>query len=261
MKAVRAERAQPSDLFYEDLDDYIAECGPAANLNGKSQEVMFVACGIPRRQLNTVRDALRKLRYRLRLFQLTPVAVLNAFTASQTDEARTRPFLVVDFGTARMTILAGHGGSVRVMRRVDFPFGEVPEPPIPADPSGGAETESDTNEALDVIFGSLADQLAAEIRPVLDSFQMHDQTDDKGTENASSAQESAVSFPRIFVCGALSKHAPMMRRIGATLKTECVPWNPFGHIAADRIALKEFTLHRELQFLPAAAGAAFQYAA
>jgi len=262
IKAVRTGRAAASDLFYEKLDDYIAECGPALNLNGNAAEGTYVACGIPRRQLTTVRDVLRKLGFRLRLFQLTPVAVLNAFTASQTEEARTGPFFVVDFGTARMTLIAGHGGSVRVIRRVEFPFGEVPEPPIPLEDTGSsAEAEHGANQAMDAMFGDLADQLAAEIRPVLHAFQMHDQSENQTSEMDFSVQDSAGLFRRIFVCGALSNHGPMMRRIGATLNVECLPWNPFRHIAAHRIVLEDFTLLRELQFLPAAAGAAFQYAA
>jgi hypothetical protein len=238
VRALRGGNIDASALFCEALEDYVAQCCPVASLRGNRDSSMFVACGIPRGELNVIENALRKLRYQICLFQLAPVAVLNAFTASQTDTARKEPFLLVDFGRARMTIWGGLGGSVRVMRRVDFSWGEMPEPPFSV-----ADAESADNDALLAIFGDVSDVLAAELQRVLDSFQIHDDFSD---------------VQRIYVSGGLSNHPPVMRRLAEVLQMQCVQWNPLRHVAAHSKALKDFNLLGELAHLPAAAGAAFQ---
>jgi hypothetical protein len=52
-------------LFHEELNDYVTECGPVANLRGTRENSMFLASGIPRPELNAMESALRKLRYKL----------------------------------------------------------------------------------------------------------------------------------------------------------------------------------------------------
>jgi hypothetical protein len=247
-RAVRRGNFDASSLFCEALDDYVAQCCQVTRLRGASDSAMYVACGIPRGELSAIENALRKLRYQLCLFQLAPVAVLNAFTASQTETARKEPFLLVDFGRGRMTIWGGLRGSVRVMHRVDFPWGEIPEPPCSvADPNAAPEVGANADDdALSAIFGDVTDVLAAELQRVLDSFEM---------------DEDFSEVERIYVSGGLSNHPTVMRRLAEALQMQCVQWNPLRHIAAHRKALEDFSLLSELAHLPGAAGAAFQWAA
>ncbi len=248
VRALRHGTPDAQALFHEKLDDYVAQCGRVTSLRGDDNDSMFVASGIPRGELTVMENTLRKLGYTLRLLQLTPVAILNAFTASQSEIVRKQPFLVVDFGRARMTILGGSRGSVRVMRRVDFPWGEIPLPLISAEESETpAEGSSSADEdALSAIFGDVTELLVSELQPVLESFRM---------------QDEFFNFDRIYVSGGLSNHRAVIKRLAEGLHIERIQWNSLRHISAHHRALENFTLLSELAHLPAAAGAAFQCAA
>jgi Tfp pilus assembly PilM family ATPase len=244
--AIKTGSHDPSALFFEELDEHVVECGEIGRLNGKSDGSTMLASGVPSEELDAIERALRKLGYRISLFQLTPVAVLNAFAASHTDDMGKQPFILVDFGKARMTIIGGCRGAVQMIRRVEFSWGEIPEPLVSAEHVDGSEDASASEfeeQALAAIFGEVSDLLAAELQPLLDFFQN---------------QDHVVPLQQIHVSGGLSNHRTVVRRLVERLGLPCVQWNPFRSVGAHQRALKDFTLFSDLAHLPAAAGAAFQ---
>jgi Tfp pilus assembly PilM family ATPase len=247
VKSIATGKIDASALFHEPLEDYVVQCAPVANLRGGNEGSMFVASGIPRTELNKIEKAVQKAGCELHLLQLAPVALLNAFTASQTDIGKKEPFLLVDFGRARMTIIGGIDGSVRMMRRADFPWGEIPPPLMAADAEATQDDDNgDVDEVFSAIFGDVTRLVASELRWMLESLQ---------------TQEDFVHFDEVYVSGALTNNRPVMERLRKDLEIQCKQWNPFRHLAAHNRALSDFSLLGDLAHLPSAAGAAFQHAA
>jgi Tfp pilus assembly PilM family ATPase len=242
---VQHGKSDASELFFEDLKDYVTQCGPVAKLSGKGESSMYVACGIPQTEMLAIEKAMAKAGCDLRVVQLAPVSVLNAFVASQAEAAAKEAFILVDFGRSRMTVIGGSGGIVNVMRWMNYPWGEVPASlisPVTSEDTATNDSEG-VDEALSAVFSEVANLLASELKPVLESFRM---------------QGDSVSFGRIYISGELSNHKALINGLTHELQLQCTPWNPFRHIAAHHKALKDFTLLSEVAHLTGAAGAAYQ---
>jgi len=246
VREMRQGIADQKKLFHEELKGYLCEYGEISSLTRRKADPSFAVCALPEIELTRIEKALHTLGYRIQVVQMAPLAVLNAFAASQGEQELKRPFVLVDFGRACMTILGGSAAGLRMLRRIEFPWGEIPEPlvAVTGNNHSGENTENAAEEeALAAIFGEVTDLLAFELQPLLDFFRNHD---------------DSSHLDQVYISGGLSNHRTVVRRLVERLGLQCVQWNPFRHIAAHRRALDNFDLFSELAHLPAAAGAAFQ---
>jgi hypothetical protein len=196
---------------------------------------MCVAEAVPQAIISDLAAVFRKLGRRLRIVQLAPMALLNAFTSSCLEVARDQPFLAVDFGRERALVVGGTGGITCAVRVVKFPWESVLTQPA-AGPSN--DENAPATEAMQLLLKELVD--------VCDFLDAQDQHSRLG---------------RVHVSGAFSTKADAMRSLGEALDVECVGWNPLRcAVAADR-ALEGFQLLEHLPRLPLATGAALQFAA
>jgi Tfp pilus assembly PilM family ATPase len=239
-EAARAiNRMSPEELdqlFHEKLAGHVAVCGRVESCAQGAPSATCIAEAVPKETIADLEAVLRKLGRRLRVLQLAPIALLNAFTSSCLDVAREQPFLVTDFGRERALIVAGYGGLVRAIRVVDFPWETVR--------AQGATAAADS--AISEQGAKAMQTLLKELVDVCDYLD---------------AQDQHARLSRMHVSGALSSNAEVMRSLGQALDVECAPWNPLrSTVAADR-ALDDFHLLENLPRLPLAAGVALQYAA
>jgi Tfp pilus assembly PilM family ATPase len=225
-------------LFHEELNGYVSVCGKVESCQEAGVSSMCVAEAVPKEAIDAIEGAVKNLGRRLRVVQLTPLALLNAFTSSCLEVAREEPFLVTDFGRERALIIGGYRGLARVIRVVDFPWEAII--------SGGKEGSNSPTSAMTAQGMEAMQTLLRELVDVCDFLD---------------AQDHHTRLARMHVSGALSSNAEVMRTLGQALEVSCVSWNPLRcAVAADR-ALQDFQLMEDLSRLPLAAGVALQYAA
>jgi hypothetical protein len=221
------------DLFHEKLTGYVSVCGAIESCRPDVPSSMSVAEAVPQVVLADLEAVFRKLGRRLRIVQLAPMALLNAFTSSCLEIARDQPFLAVDFGRERALVIGGTGGVTRAVRVVKFPWESVA-----ASAGSGDRQQEQATEAMHLLLKELLD--------VCDFLD---------------AQDHHARLGRMHVSGAFSTNAEAMRSLGQALDVECVGWNPLRcAVAADR-ALDDFRLLEHLPRLSLATGVALQYAA
>ena len=99
------------------LEEYILDFVDIGKGKQAPKSRLYVACGAPRKELEDARQLFHQLKYNIQLFQLTPIAVFNAFQASLEEGPVVKPFLSVDFGGKR-TSLSGGNAELHLMREV-----------------------------------------------------------------------------------------------------------------------------------------------
>jgi Tfp pilus assembly PilM family ATPase len=244
VKQLQRGKADAKQIFHDGVQNHVSACERLASFGDADVLAPYVACAIPQEAIDRVEAILRRLGYDIAAVQVTPLAILNAFAASQ--ERSSQAFLAVDFGRGRMTVLGGAADTVTLIRTVDFPWGEIPLPMIPSSEHEDDSERAACEEADALLLDGLTDHIAAELRPILASIR---------------AQSETVSLRCIHVSGGVSNHPVALRQLAEKLELECHPWNPIRHVAAHKRALQDFTMLSDLSQLPAAAGVAFQCAA
>jgi Tfp pilus assembly PilM family ATPase len=210
------------------------------------EETSLLECGMSRADLQAIDDAFREMRCRLQLVQLTPVAIFNAFVMAQVEVALRDPYLMVDIGRTRTTLIAGGEGAMRLMRVVDLGWEFVAEPlelefgidcrsALQGLPADDPLVRSSTSDAVR--------PLAEEIAQSLDHLQM---------------EENIARPTRFYISGPLNAESLPVQALSEHLGLMAIPWNPLRRMAAGKRALAEFRLLQDLARLPAAAGAALQ---
>jgi Tfp pilus assembly PilM family ATPase len=225
-------------LFPEPLVGYVSACAPVETCRESETSSMCVAEAVPKQAIDDLEAVLRKLGRRLTVLQLTPIALLNAFTSARQDIARDEPFLVADFGKERTLIVAGYHGLARTVRVVDFPWESI----ITAGKEGANGNAITSTEQG---FKSMQ-LLLKELVDVCDYLDAQDQHMRLGT---------------MHVSGVLSSNAGVMRTLGEALDLKCVHWNPLGSVSELKRAPNDSRFAKDLPRLPLAAGVALQYAA
>lgn len=244
---VQSGTAAAADLFHEDLPDHVVACERLAITDDGTRHAIHVAGAIPRAEIAALEATLARLGCRIRSIQLTPLAILNAFAASQVKGRQ--PFLAVDFGRGKMTVFGVASGVMSFIHTIDFPWGEIPAPLVAVSGPGGEVQESgaaQADEATDIIFQEVTDHLAHELQPYMDAVR---------------AREDMSALQVVHISGAVSNHRIAMRQLSEKIGLPFKQWNPIRHLAADGRALDDFSILGDIAHLPAAAGAAFQCAA
>jgi Tfp pilus assembly PilM family ATPase len=226
-------------LFPEPLVGYVSACAPVESCRESETSSMFVAEAVPKQAIDDLEAVLRKLGRRLSVLQLTPIALLNAFTSAHLDIARDEPFLVADFGKERTLIVAGYHGLARAVRVVDFPWESIITAGKQGANNGNGITSTEQGfESMQLLLKELVD--------VCDYLDAQDQHMRLGT---------------MHVSGVLSSNADVMRTLGEALDLKCVHWNPLGSVSESKRAANDSRFAQDLPRLPVAAGVALQYAA
>ena len=230
--------AEVQRLFPEKLTGYVSVCSKVESCRDGESSSMCVAEAVPQQTLHDVEAVLRNLGRRLRVLQLTPLALLNAFTSSCLDIARDEPYLVADFGRERALIVAGYQGLARAVRVVDFPWESIITSGKSEESAAGSTSAEKGMEAMQTLLRELVD--------VCDYLD---------------AKDESTRLSQMHVSGVLSSNPDAMRTLGEALDVKCVPWNPLSSVTAADRGLSDARFIEDLRRLPLAAGVALQYAA
>ncbi len=118
---------EPGSIFEgATLENYVFDfdrCEAFKNVEGDS---FFIGSGIPSSAAEAAEIAFSTLGYKLQLFQLTPIALFNAFVQSHEEVARNEPYLLADIGRSQSSIICGFKKHPPIMRTIDVGWGDVP---------------------------------------------------------------------------------------------------------------------------------------
>lgn len=227
------------------IEDYALDFVDAGPGKQSQKSRTYVACGLPRKEVEATRDLLGQLKYKLKLFQLSPIAVFNAFQFSLEEDATRKPFLSVDLGYKRSS-LSGGEAELHLMREIQWGGNDlkstlVEQQVIAADQP--LEELTLASERLTDALREAVPPLAREIQFSLDYLRMEAGSDE---------------VREIHLSGGLSNFTPFVEALQEALGIPLQRWNPFRKMQATSAALKESGLLVDLYRLQAAAGAAIQ---
>ena len=228
------------------LDGYVLDFVDAGKGKQSPKGRLYVACGVPREELEATRELFQNLKYNIKLFQLTPVAVFNAFQASLEEGPVALPFMSVDFGRKR-TSLSGGDGDLHLMRVIEWGTDDLEQALIERQMMTASQTLQEITLSTDEFKEALREALQPLVRQLqfsLDYLRME-------------VTSGMVQY--VHISGGLSNFATFGEVLLEELGAPCLKWNPFRKMQATNSALKEPGLLVDLFRLQAAAGAAVQY--
>jgi Tfp pilus assembly PilM family ATPase len=228
------------------LGDYILDFMDTGKGRQSEKGRLYVACGAPRKEIEAVRDLFAQLKYSIKLYQLTPIAVFNAFQASLDDAVVAKPFLAVDLGRRRSS-LSGGDTELHLMRELAWGADDLQKALIDM----GIIAPGQPMREMDVPLDKLKPALAEAIVPLARQLSM--------TIDYLRLDVESGLLHDVHVSGGLSTFDLFMDVLQEALGAPCIKWNPFRKMAATNAALKESSLLLDLFRLQAAAGAAVQY--
>jgi hypothetical protein len=227
--------------------DHVFDASPIPGSKSPGSAAKMLECGILRVDLDLIHHAFKEVRRTLRLVQLAPVSLFNAFAISQPEIATRESYFLVDIGKRRTTLIAGAQGAMRLIRVVDLGWDYVAEPlelefgtecrgQLQSLPVDDMDVRSATADAMQ--------RLSLEIERSLDHLHR---------------DEHYARPIRYYISGPLTPESLPIQTLSTHLAIPAMTWNPLRRAAAGKRALAEYHLLEELPRLPAAAGAALQY--
>lgn len=226
--------------------DHVFDASPIPGSKRTGSTTKMIECGILRVDLDVIHGAFKEVRRSLRLVQLNPVSLFNAFAVSHPEIVARDSYLLVDIGKRHTMLVAGARGAMRLIRVVELGWDYVAEP-------------------LELEFGT-------DCRDQLQKLPLEDNEIRSATADAMQrlSLEIGRSFDhlhrdehyarpiRFHISGPLNPESLPIQAMSTHLGIPATTWNPFRRAAAGKRALAEYHLLAEFQRLPAAAGAAFQ---
>lgn len=239
------------------MDHHVLDC---VQLETKRKGSMksYLACGIPVEELKRFSNIFTRRGVEVRLLQLSPIAVFNAFQASHDDLVKESPYLLLDFAEHTTTIIAGRGSELQLIRIVEW--GMAPLRNLLLDegmlwpPTSISVLPEDEKEATETIKPLMA-PLTREVQKSLDFLY---QTEEGRADLEAADFTSGSGLETIYVSGRLSSMKIFVEELRTDLQMSCQQWNPCRKMIASKSALIDFRLLADLSRLPAAAGAAMQ---
>ena len=241
-------------LLAQNYGDFVFGCGPLpvveSNGGGPPPARRYVCCGMPAARLAVMEGLFARAKLKIKVLQLSPLAVFNAFDLLERETAQRGNTLLVDVGGEAATIVGGRGGTAELARRVPHGLNTLTERLIL---DGGISPEEDfaALSADDDINVESARQclaeLAKEIASSIDYFQTH-----------------LNRLDGLYFTGAVTRSEAVLKILGEMIRADMVldggereipfkPWNPL-----ERLGLPEKPEPGGANWA-AALGAAFQY--
>ena len=237
----------PDSSSSQGLDEYILDFVDAGKGKQSPKGRLYAACGVPRGELEATRDLFKQLKYNIQLFQLTPIAVFNAYHSSLEVGPAPQPFLAIDFGRKR-TSLSGGEAELHLMRAIEWGSDDLQRALVEQQ----LLTDSQTLQDLTLPSERLKEALQEAILPLVRQIEF--------SLDYLRMEVDSGMVRDVHISGGLSNFGFFVEALQeAMAPTPCVKWNPFRKMQATNAALKETGLLVDLFRLQPAAGAAIQF--
>ena len=239
----------------EGAEEFALDCA-AIGLDGKSR---FIGCAMPEITNTEIETAVKGIGKRLKLVQLVPIAIFNAFVVAYEKAAREETFLLVDIGSTVTTILGGRRGELRFSRTIEWGIKTLEEALICDGGMNPGDSLAGIPEDDDISMETIRAGVKSIARDIAQSLQF---LQGQGGAFIQQVYLSGWLISQEHILAMIEEevtHDYSRASVNEKTGADFIQWNPLRSCTATDIALSDFKLLGDLSRLPAASGAAFQY--
>jgi len=245
-------------LLSQDCRDWVIDCeavssnqpaapapGDAAAVPDRAAMVHYLVGGLPREQVAKVYDACTKNKLPATVFQLPPVALLNAFEYANESVFQKEAFVLADIGHRASTVIMGAKGELVFIRTLDYGGAHFAEQLILQGASSFEEVTTflEQEEVLTVENARLSlGELVHSISSSIGFFEAQREED----------------IPRVYVSGGLAKLPAVLKVLSEELHLPCETWDPLAAVELNLPKMRIAALGPCLPVLGTACGVAME---
>lgn len=238
-------------LLHEDCKHYLLDCDSVdgksvdtTNAQGKLDQVKYLVGGLPRAKVAAATAAFAKLKAPLDSIQLAPVSLFNAFEYARPQIFANDPFLLLDIGHHRSTVVGGASGCIVMVRTISY---------------GGK------NLLDDIMMNGAIDREAAILLLEQGDSGLTDAVE-KSLQLISREMLSSIGFYEgqldrsvriVHVSGAAIRAEMVLQALSDNLNFPCEAWDPLGTCEVALPDNKRRSLQKDSRCLNVAFGAAY----
>ena len=236
-------------MLNQDISEMVVDCDQilkidTATIDPKAQ-IKYLVCGIPRSRVSMLDESFRKMRLKVSLLQLAPIALLNAFAYCKPETFGNETFMLVDMGHSQSTVMVGSRKELLLVRSVEF-GGKILLEALTS--GGGIEAESAMllfNQSDAGMIEIAHQELVAIARELRSSIGF-----------VEGQREEVVN--KIYISGGLAKSEQVLQLLSDETNIPFELWDPFENVetAISKNRVEAFDL--EMGNLTIAYGAALE---
>ncbi len=238
-------------LLQEDCKDYLLDCDTVdgrepedAPAQGRPAMVKYLVGGLPRAKVALTTAAFAKLKSPLDSVQLAPVCLFNAFEYARPKVFANEPFLLLDIGHKRSTVVGGAAGRIIMVRTINYGGKNLLDDVM----MNGAIDRSAAILLLEQGDGGLADAVGKSLqlisREMLSSIGFYE-------------GQLERSVKMVYVSGAAIRAEMVLQALSDNLNFPCEAWDPLAACEVSLPEVKRRRLQSDALSLNVAFGAAY----
>ena len=235
-------------LLSQDCREWVIDCeaipaSAGAPAPAEGDHVRYLVGGLPRPHVQQVFQACLKNKLATNVFQLPPVALLNAFEFAQEQVFKTEAFVLVDIGHRSCTVIVGVKGELILVRSLEYGGAQFAEHLILQGAANFEEviTLLEQEEVLTVENARLSlNELVRSISSSIGFFEAQ--------------REEAI--PKVFLTGGLARLPAVRNLLVEELRLPCEMWDPFAECELTIPRMRVAALTAQLPLLGTAYGVA-----
>lgn len=238
-----------TQILHEEVKDHMLDCDTVNGQNieptggGSVAQVKYVVGGIPRAAVESLTASFDRSRLGLDALQLGPISLLNAFEYGRPEVFRNEPFLLLDIGHERSTVVGGSQGRIVMIRTIDFGGKSLLEDVM----MNGAIDREAAILLLEQGDGGLTELAEKSLqlisREMLSSIGFYEAQLDR-------------TIDKIYVSGASTRAMMVLQALSDNLNFPCEAWDPFGNCEVALAPDRRRALERDGRCLNVAFGVA-----
>lgn len=245
-----ALKLNASALLHEDCKNYLLDCDTVdgsdpsvSEAQQRPNQVKYVIGGLPRQKVAHVTGAFAKLKAPVQTVQLAPICLFNAFEYARPKIFSSEPFLLLDIGHRRSTVVGGFAGRIVMVRTINYGGKSLLDDVM----MNGAINRDAAILLLEQNDGGLAEAVEKSLqlisREMLSSIGFYEGQLDR-------------SIRIVYVSGAAMRAEMVLQALSDSLNIPCEAWDPFGSCEVALPDAKRKSLPRDARSLNVAFGAA-----
>lgn len=237
-------------LLNQDCREWVIDCAatkpgePASSgPEGEVSNAHYLVAGLPRKHVLKVHEACARNKLAGTVFQLPPVALLNAFEFANPEAFASQAFVLVDIGHHSSTVIVGAKGELVLVRTLDYGGSHFGDQLILHGAASVEEVYAMLAEEEILTIENARLSLAELVHLISSSIGFFEARRDE-------------SVPRVYVSGGLAKLPAVLRVLTEELRLPCESWDPFYKCELGLSPERKSALQGQLPVLAVACGVA-----